>query len=104
MLTLSTRLWADELGASLSTEMALVTGVTVGALIMGTSSFTQVIQQRFDKAAIRTQDEGIRDTRSLAALNAEEKEREQARVKQAIDKREQIRRTREEARARAAGE
>ena len=34
MVSLIRKLWTDQVGSSLSSEMALVTGVTIGALFM----------------------------------------------------------------------
>ena len=49
MLDLLKHLWNDEVGSSQSTEMALVTGVTVGAMIMGMRSFGEAVNSRFTK-------------------------------------------------------
>ena len=46
-------LWHDEFGSSQSTEMALVTGVTIGALVMSMRSFGNAVNDRFSKVEIR---------------------------------------------------
>ena len=46
-------LWHDEVGSSQSTEMALVTGVTIGALVMSMRSFGNAVNDRFSKVEIR---------------------------------------------------
>ena len=53
MLELMKHLWRDEVGSSQSTEMALVTGVTVGAMIMGMRSFGDAVNSRFTKMEIQ---------------------------------------------------
>ena len=50
MLSLARKLWTDQVGSSLSAEMALVTGVTIGALFMSMGSFSQTVNQEFDVA------------------------------------------------------
>lgn len=53
MLNLMKLLWHDEVGSSQSTEMALVTGVTVGALVMSMRSFGNAVSNRFEKVQVQ---------------------------------------------------
>ncbi len=48
MLELIRKLARDTVGSSISTEMSLVTSVTVGALVMGMGNFTAGVKHRFD--------------------------------------------------------
>lgn len=47
-------LWTDCVGSSISTEMALVTSVTVGALAMGMAEFSATVNREFQDAAVNT--------------------------------------------------
>ena len=47
MWDLMKHLWHDEVGSSQSTEMALVTGVTIGALVVSARSFGDAVESRF---------------------------------------------------------
>ena len=51
MVSLIRKLWTDQVGSSLSSEMALVTGVTIGALFMGMSQFSATVNREFQQAA-----------------------------------------------------
>ena len=51
MVSLIQKLWYDQVGSSLSAEMALVTSVTVGALFMGMSQFSATVNREFEVAA-----------------------------------------------------
>jgi len=51
MGSLIQKLWHDQVGSSLSAEMALVTSVTVGALFMGMSQFSLTVNREFEEAA-----------------------------------------------------
>lgn len=51
MFALVSKLWNDEVGSSLSAEMALVTGVTIGALIMSMSNFSATVNREFQQTA-----------------------------------------------------
>ena len=53
MWELTKHLWRDEVGSSQSTEMALVTGVTIGALVMGMRSFGNAVNSRFEEIEIQ---------------------------------------------------
>ena len=54
MVSLIRKLWTDQVGSSLSSEMALVTGVTIGALFMGMSQFSATVNREFQQAAENT--------------------------------------------------
>jgi len=54
MVSLIQKLWYDQVGSSLSAEMALVTSVTVGALFMGMSQFSATVNREFEEAAVST--------------------------------------------------
>ena len=51
MLSLVKKLWTDEVGSSISAEMALVTGITVSALFMSMGNFSATVNREFDAAA-----------------------------------------------------
>ena len=51
MRTLLSLLWTDQLGSTLSTEMALVTSITVGALSMGMAEFNTTVNREFQNSA-----------------------------------------------------
>lgn len=53
MWDLIEHLWNDEVGSSQSTEMALVTGVTIGALVISMRSFGNSVNSRFSEVEIR---------------------------------------------------
>ncbi len=50
MIELLRKLARDCVGSSISTEMSLVTSVTVGALVMGMGNFSATIKKRFEVA------------------------------------------------------
>jgi|GEM_PF-2183558 len=50
MLELLYKLARDCVGSSISTEMSLVTSVTVGALVMGMGNFSATVKQHFENA------------------------------------------------------
>ena len=52
MWDLIEHLWNDEVGSSQSTEMALVTGVTIGALVISMRSFGNSVNSRFSEVEI----------------------------------------------------
>jgi hypothetical protein len=52
MWDLMKHLWHDEVGSSQSTEMALVTGVTIGALVVSMQSFGEAVNNRFSDVEI----------------------------------------------------
>lgn len=54
MVSLIHKLWTDQVGSSLSSEMALVTSVTIGALFMGMSQFSATVNREFQQAAENT--------------------------------------------------
>lgn len=54
MRTLLCLLWTDQIGSTLSTEMALVTSVTVGALFMGMAEFSATVNREFQNSAVQT--------------------------------------------------
>lgn len=54
MVSLIRKLWTDQVGSSLSSEMALVTSVTIGALFMGMSQFSATVNREFQEAAQNT--------------------------------------------------
>lgn len=51
MRTFLSLLWTDQVGSTLSAEMALVTSVTIGALFMGMADFSSKVNQDFQNAA-----------------------------------------------------
>jgi len=51
MRTLLSLLWTDQVGSTLSAEMALVTSVTVGALFMGMAEFSATVNREFQNTA-----------------------------------------------------
>jgi hypothetical protein len=51
MRTLLSLLWTDQLGSTLSTEMALVTSIAVGALAMGMAEFNTSVNREFQNSA-----------------------------------------------------
>ena len=51
MFALAPKFWNDEVGSSVSSEMALVTGVTIGALIMSMSNFSETVNREFQQTA-----------------------------------------------------
>jgi hypothetical protein len=76
MLSLARKLWTDQVGSSLSTEMALVTSVTIGALFMSMGNFSQTVNQEFD-TAVKSPGLSIEDV---------EKKKKQAAEQRLIDK------------------
>lgn len=51
MRTLLSLLWTDQVGSTLSAEMALVTSVTVGVLFMGMAEFSATVNREFQNSA-----------------------------------------------------
>lgn len=51
MRSFLTRLWSDQVGSTMSAEMALVTSTTVGALFMGMGKFSQTVNEEFQNSA-----------------------------------------------------
>jgi tetrahydromethanopterin S-methyltransferase subunit E len=51
MWTLLKQLARDEVGSSVTTEMSLVTGVTVGALVMSMGDFSANVNRQFKNVA-----------------------------------------------------
>ncbi|MFT4555659.1 MAG: hypothetical protein ACI92S_000991 [Planctomycetaceae bacterium] len=51
MRTLLALLWTDQVGSTLSAEMALVTSVTIGALFMGMADFSAKVNREFQNPA-----------------------------------------------------
>lgn len=68
-------LWNDEVGSSQSTEMALVTGVTIGALVMSMRSFGHAVNNRFEK--VEVQDDSLAQLEIRMEKERREKERDQ---------------------------
>ncbi len=62
MWNLLNHLWLDEVGSSQSTEMALVSGVTIGALVMGMASFGNAVNNRF--AEVELEDDSMERRRA----------------------------------------
>ena len=54
MTTLIQKLWTDQVGSSISAEMALVTSVTIGALVMSMAQFSATVNREFQKSAEHT--------------------------------------------------
>jgi hypothetical protein len=54
MRTLLRLLRTDQVGSTLSAEMALVTSVTVGALFMGMAEFSATVNREFQNSAAQT--------------------------------------------------
>lgn len=54
MILLIRKLCTDEVGSSVSAEMALVTSLTIGALIMTMSQFSASVNREFQKSAAQT--------------------------------------------------
>ena len=70
MWTLFSLLWTDQVGSTLSAEMALVTSVTVGALFMGMADFSATVNREFQNSAHEVGLAGIEES-------AQEEEREE---------------------------
>lgn len=68
MVALIRKLWTDQVGSSVSAEMAMVTSVTVGALFMGMSQFSATVSREFEEAAVNT---------GLTISDQEEKEKDE---------------------------
>ena len=51
MQTLLALLWTDQIGSTFSAEMALVTFITVGALLMGMSDFSATANRELPNSA-----------------------------------------------------
>lgn len=84
MRTLLSLLWTDQVGSTLSAEMALVTSVTVGALFMGMADFSATVNREFRSSAREVglagveelaleEDEFVSRNESEADMTAEEK-------------------------------
>ena len=69
MRSLFSLLWTDQVGSTLSAEMALVTSVTVGALFMGMADFSATVNREFQSSAREVGLAGIE-------ASAQEEERE----------------------------
>ncbi len=88
MWDLMKHLWHDEVGSSQSTEMALVTGVTIGALVVSMQSFGSAVESRFadveisddSMAQLEQKIEEERITKELSEKERIEKFRERRRV------------------------
>lgn len=88
MWDLMKHLWHDEVGSSQSTEMALVTGVTIGALVVSMQSFGEAVNNRFSDveigddsmAQLEQKIEEERIARELSEKERIEKFRERRRV------------------------
>ncbi|MBI1311840.1 hypothetical protein GC176_11155 [bacterium] len=74
MRDLLKHLWHDEIGSSQSTEMALVTGVTVGAMIMSMHSFGDAISTRFTQVQMQDDSQQIQEKK----LRLEARKRKQS--------------------------
>lgn len=88
MRTLISLLWTDQVGSTLSAEMALVTSVTVGALFMGMADFSATVNREFQKSArdvglagveepAQEEDESVSRKKSEAEKTAEEKAKDE---------------------------
>ncbi len=83
MRTLLVLLWTDQVGSTLSAEMALVTSVTVGALFMGMAEFSATVNREFQNSAREVglagteeatqEDRGVRKKKPESEKTAEEK-------------------------------
>ena len=54
MTSLIQKLWTDQVGSSISAEMALVTSVTIGALVMTMAQFSATVNREFQNSAEQT--------------------------------------------------
>jgi hypothetical protein len=54
MVSLIQKLWTDQVGSSVSAEMALVTSLTVGALVMSMAQFSASVNREFQNSATQT--------------------------------------------------
>ncbi len=78
MWNLLNHLWLDEVGSSQSTEMALVSGVTIGALVMGMTSFGNAVNNRFAEVELEDDsmaqlEQSMKQERLLKELSEEER-------------------------------
>lgn len=71
MLDLFRKLARDTVGSSISTEMSLVTAVTVGALVMGMGNFSATVNRRFETVS---KSEAL----NMKKLEREEEDRQKA--------------------------
>lgn len=74
MWKLINQLALDEVGSSVTTEMSLVTGVTIGALMMSMSSFSATVNDRFSSVA---------NSSALQATDLERQREEEEKAKRA---------------------
>ncbi len=104
MWDLIKHLWNDEIGSSQSTEMALVTGVTIGSLVMGMRSFGGAVNNRFAEVEIR--DDSLAQLQQKIAQERREKElTEEQRIEQIRERRRvQIERRKQQAETLASHE
>ncbi len=76
MVSLIRKLWTDQVGSSVSSEMAMVTSVTIGALFMGMSQFSATVNREFQQAAENT---GL----TISELEEKEEQRDEEAEKEA---------------------
>lgn len=93
MRTLLSLLWTDQVGSTLSAEMALVTSVTVGALFMGMAELSATVNREFQNSArevglagteetAQDEDKAIREKKSEAEKTDAEKTEDEEKRKQ----------------------
>lgn len=79
MRKLIARLWKDQVGSTQSTEMALVTSVTIGALFMGMAEFSATVNREFKdsaaQAGLLTADEVIKSKEAADRKQEEDEEK-----------------------------
>ena len=77
-------LWNDRTGSTLSSEMALVTSVTVGALFMGMAEFSATVNREFENAAaetgLMTVDEAVQKKKQKEEAEKDEEEKKKKAV------------------------
>jgi len=78
MRTLLSLLWTDQVGSTMSAEMALVTSVTVGALFMGMADFSATVNQEFQNSARLARLMNTEDVVTEKAAAEEEAKEEEA--------------------------
>lgn len=76
MWRLYSKLWIDEVGSA-STEMGLVTAVTVGALFMAMGDFAATVNQEFQTAVEST---------NLMTIEEQQKEKKEEEEREANEK------------------
>jgi uncharacterized NAD-dependent epimerase/dehydratase family protein len=54
MVSLIRKLWTDQVGSSVAAEMAIVTSLTVGALVMTMGQFSASVNREFQESAVQT--------------------------------------------------